>query len=137
MTDTESGRVRRMNVRVATIPRGYKDVADLFECGGEAAGALYERMIETAVPAPAWVIDYAVREVGDISPEGAQAIAEMVVEYLASLTPVLRDRYVRVMADKIGVSYEAARRQLNDVYRRNNQPVPIAAGRKRVVVDLG
>jgi DNA primase len=119
------GRVKRLDVRVAAIPRGYKDVADLFERGGQAAGALYERMLETAVPAPAWAIDYAEQQVGGDSPEAAQAMADFLVDYLALLPPVLRDRYVRLLAERIGVSYEAARKELNDVYRRRNQPVPL------------
>lgn len=112
-----------MEVRVAEIPRPYKDVAELLE--RDDGEARYEAMIREARPGLAWMIAHLddVRGHDLASLEGTIAACEDLVEILVQQHPIARGHYVREFAARLGVDEREVRQALNEaVLRRTRSP---------------
>jgi hypothetical protein len=91
-------------VRVARIPRPYKDVAELL--GASGGRERYERMIAGATPAIAWMVD---QRPAPGSPRFGQ-----LGRALARLDQVERTAYVRLLAQRLDTPAPAIDRALTD-----------------------
>lgn len=104
-------------MRIATIPKPYKDVDALLVGAG---GAAYEAMIAAAKPAPAWMIDNIESHGYELeTPEGQQDAADAMLSTLLSLPLIERTAYVRQLAERLELGEVEMRRALNDAYARN------------------
>lgn len=104
----------RPSVRVARMPAGVKDVADLLRQGRDAE---YERMIAEAAPAVAWMVEH--------PPERNSRQFGLLGETLARLDEVSREAYVRRMAECLGDSVEVVREMLADYLELRRTGCPI------------
>jgi DNA primase len=104
---------RAIRVKVAELPRGVKDVADLLNTpgGGEAFGA----MIRNARDGPLWMIDHLedVRGHDLTTLQGTVAACEDMVDTLLRQPPIARSAYVRALAQKLEVPEVEIRQTLN------------------------
>ncbi len=107
----------RVNVRVAEIPRPYKDVADLLASNDGAAK--YEAMIRNARPGQSWMIAHLddVRGHDLTTLEGTVRACEDMVDSLLNQPPIARGQYVRELAEKLEVPEREIRQTLNQVLR--------------------
>ena len=104
----------RVLLRVATLPKG-KDVDELLRM--EGGPALFQRAIDEAPTATAWMIEH-LDDRHDLSlPEGKQEAAEDMVLHLASLPAIERGEYVRQLAQTLGVPESDLRMALNECWR--------------------
>lgn len=102
-------------IKVATLPKGVKDVDDLLSSdGGDTA---YELMIAEAKPAPSWMISNLDQRHDLTTPYGAADACEDMVDVLLRQPPVARARYVRELAAKIGEDERTVRQTLNEAIR--------------------
>jgi DNA primase len=106
-------------LKVATMPTGIKDVADLLNSPGGAAR--YEQMIRDAKPHVSWMIDHLDHRHDLASPVGASDAAADIVDVLLGQPPVARARYVRELAAKLGEDERTIRQTLNDVLRERGE----------------
>jgi hypothetical protein len=106
---------RAIRVKVAELPRGVKDVADLLNTpgGGEAFGA----MIRNARDGPLWMIDHLedVRGHDLTTLQGTVAACEDMVDTLLRQAPIARSAYVRALAEKLEVPEIEIRETLDEV----------------------
>lgn len=107
----------RVNVRVAEIPKPYKDVSDLLS--SEDGPARYEAMIREAKPGPSWMIGHIedVRKHDLTTVTGTVAACEDMVDVLLGQSPIARGVYVRELAEKLDVPEREVRQTLNDVLK--------------------
>lgn len=123
-------RSHRTRLRVAEIPRPYKDVDELLRSAG---GKAFERMIAYARHAPAWMIDNLENHGYDlVSIEGKQDAADAMLDTFLSLPPIERGGYVRRLAERLEISEAELRQSLNELYvRRGRDTRPAFTERPR------
>lgn len=106
--------LHRVRLRIAEIPKPFKDVDELLRVAG---GNAYERMIIEAKQAPAWMIDNLDSHGYELlTPEGKQDAADAMLDTFMSLPAIERDAYVRRLAERMEVAEAVLRASLNEAY---------------------
>lgn len=128
-------------LKVATMPNGVKDVADLLQ--SENGPAMYEAMIRNARPATSWMIDHLDTRHDLTQPQGKVDACADIVDVLLGQPPVARAAYVKELSEKLGVPERDLRMQLNEsvlerglYYDRHPQERPVEIPRLEDVLDL-
>lgn len=94
------------SLRIAQVPEGYDDPADLF-LRHPAPGAAWERMVAEAKPAPTWQISKLHEQHDLTSVRGQVNACEDMVDTLLRQAPVARHIYARQLAAELDTTVEA------------------------------
>ena len=118
-----------MNIKIATIPQPYKDVAELLDSDG--GDAKYEHMVATATPAMYWMIEHISDKYDLSAPAGLVRACDYVLEFMVQEHPAARAKYIEALAAKLEVpeqsvweAFSDMLNKLNTHYRQQPNPTP-------------
>lgn len=113
-------KTHRVRLKVATIPKPYKDVDELLRTAG---GSAFERMIAEAQQAPAWMIDNIDSHGYDLTTiEGKQDVADAMLDTFLSLPAIERGGYIRRLSERMEIPERELRAALNEQYVLRGRP---------------
>lgn len=119
----EARRDHRVRLKVASIPKPYKDVDELLRVAG---GNAFEHMIEEAQYSTSWMISNLENRGYELcSPEGQQDAVDAMLGTLLSLPYIERSAYVRQLAERMELSEQDMRAALNESYLRTKRRSPM------------
>lgn len=94
-----------LTIKVANMPDGVKDVAELLNSdGGEQA---YERMIAEAQPAMVWMVEHIAEKYELESLDALEKACDFLVQFLVAEHPVARAKYIEQIAAKLDAPPES------------------------------
>lgn len=100
-----------LNIRVIELEK-YKDPDE----AAQKDPKLYREKLKQAIPFYEYLIDSALKRYGPETPEGKRKISEEIIPVLARIeNEIIKDHYVRMLSNKLGVNEEAILNQIKKV----------------------
>lgn len=113
-----------VDLSIITLPRGAKDPDDLIQ----ESVALWQRAIDTAIPAMDWILDQYKKREDLTTAVGKRTFATAALEVVKGLgDPVEREHYEQKIAEMIGSSLGAVRAKLESSETTKPALRPVAA----------